>query len=595
MGEYLRPDIYVERSSEGERPISLVGSSTGAFVGICPRGKIGEALLVTNWSEFIRKTALGLDTPFMATSDLAYAVYGFFQNGGSRAYISRAAHSTAAKATCKIPASTGLTFTALDEGDWANDLLDVDVVPYNTDAVKQVETATVIGTITGTGNATVTITAAGMTGSPKAISVAVNENDTATVVAGKIRTALNADSAVTALFTVGGTGANVVLTRKICAANDSTLNIAIANGTCTGLTAAPTSTDTTAGVAATSYTVKVTFNGELVETFEDVVSTTSAANYYDVAINGVSEYLTAELNATLVEGSATMAGGVNGVSDIVDNDFLTALTAFDGTEINLVAIPGQTSDAMLNGITAYCQGRADCFGILEVPMGKDTTEAKATVVGLTASDYGAVYYPWIKVVDPLSTVGRLRLTPPSGHIMGMIARTDKNRGVHKAPAGEEATLMGVVELETNLGNGDLEILNPVSCNSIIAKPRVGIVVWGARTLSTDAKRRYVSDVRFDIQIEVSCKGGTGWVVFEPNDELLWGRFSRSLEALLYGLWKNDKALKGTKKEEAYYVKCDAELNTQQAIDAGKVIAEIGYAKKRPAEFVILRIVQKSST
>lgn len=596
MGEYLRPDVFIEREVSGERPISTTGTSTGAFVGVCPRGKIGEALLVTNWSEFIEKTSLGLDTPFMASSDLAYAVYGFFQNGGSRAYISRAAHNTAAKASLKIPVGTGIEFTAYDEGSWANTDLEVVVEPYNA-AVKQVETATVVGTITGSGNATVTITAAGMTGSPKAISVAVVENDTASGVAGKIRTALNLDADITSLFTVGGTGDLVSLTKKLCATNDGTLNIATTNGTCTGLTPAATSANTTEGVAPTSYNVLVTFKGLQVEKFENVVSTTSSDRYYDVLINGVSKYITAELLGTLVEGTGVMSGGVDGVSDIVDADYLGAngLLAFDGTAINLVSIPGQTSDAILNGITSYCQNRGDCFAILEVPLGKTVSQAKTTVQGITASDYAAIYYPWIKVVDPLSSVGRLRLTPPSGHIMGMYARVDKNRGVYKAPAGEEAILAGVVELENSIGNSDVEILNPVGCNCILAKPSTGIVVWGARTLSTDSKRRYVSDVRLDIMVEESCKSGTSWVVFEPNDELLWGRFSRSLESFLYGLWKNDKALKGIKKEEAYYVKCDAELNTPEVIDSGRVIAEIAYAKKRPAEFVVIRIVQKSST
>ena len=117
-------------------------------------------------------------------------------------------------------------------------------------------------------------------------------------------------------------------------------------------------------------------------------------------------------------------------------------------------------------------------------------------------------------------------------------------------------------------------------------------MWGARSMSTNSQRRYVSDVRMDVFVEVSCKKGTSWVVFEPNDEMLWSRYAKSLASFLDAQWRNG-ALKGVKKEEAYYVKCDSELNPNSSVNNGFVIAEIGYAKKKPAEFVIMRIVQKS--
>jgi len=477
MAELLRPDVYVERVASGERPIATVGTSTGAFVGIAPRGEVGKAVLCSNWSEFIDNFSLGLDTPFMANSDLAYAVYGFFQNGGSRCYVTRVASDTAAKANIKVPAETGIEFTAIDEGTWANTNLSVEVT---------------------------------------------------------------------------------------------------ANG-------------------ATEFDVTVKLGTTVVETFTGCSNTATADNYYDILINGVSKYITVELLKTLAVGTGVFAGGADGISDLVDADYLgdNGIESLDGIDVNLIAIPGQTSDSVLDGITAYCGSREDCFAILDAPMNKTVQEMVAVKENLNASDYGALYYPWIKVIDPLSSVGRLRLTPPSGHIMGVYARTDKKRGVHKAPAGDEATVLGVVELETPVGKSGIETLNPLGVNSIIAKPNIGIVIWGARTLSSDPKRRYVSDVRFDINVEVSCRRGTSWVVFEPNDEELWKRYKGSLESFLDSAWRNGM-LKGAKKEEAYYVKCDSELNTTATIDAGKVIAEIAYAKKRPTEFVIIKIVQKSA-
>lgn len=475
--EFLRPDVYVERVPSGERPISSVGTSTGAFVGVAPRGIIGKPLLCTNWSEFIENTAYGLDTPFMVNSDLAYAVYGFFQNGGSRCYVVRTAHETAKKASVKIPEENGVTFYALDEGTWANNALAVQVV-----------------------------------------------------------------------------------------ANEDNL-----------------------------FDVIVKFNNTVVEQFTGCSNDPQSPDYYDFKINNISKFITVEVLKELVAGEGIMTGGEDGIEDITDEDYIgdIGLKALDGVEVNLVAIPGQTSAAVLRGLLEYCEKRGDCFAILDAPLGNSVQEVVAFRASLSASDYGALYYPWIKVVDPLSNVGRLRLTPPSGHIMGLYARTDKKRGVYKAPAGEEATLSGVVELETIVGEGALELLNPQSINAIIARPNIGIIVWGARTLSNNTNRRYVSDVRLDINIEVSCRKGTSWVVFEPNDEDLWKRFRSSLESYLDTLWRG-KVLKGATKEQAYYVKCDAELNTASTIDAGLVIAEIGYAKKRPAEFVVIRIVQKAS-
>jgi phage tail sheath protein FI len=471
MGEYLRPDVYVERVASGERPISAVGTSCGAFVGLAQRGKLNVAQLVTNWSEFIEKFAFGLDTPFASWSDLAYSVYGFFQNGGSRCYVVRTGDSAAAKAKVLIPVETGVTFTALDEGAWANSLK-------------------------------VTVTA--------------------------------------------GTGSN--------------------------------------------FDVEVKLGTVVVEIFKGLTNTATDATYYATSINGISKYITVEAGKSLVAGSGNLAGGDDGKTNLLDSDILESLTALDTVEINILAVPGETSTAVLKGILDYCSGRQDCFAILDSPVGQDVQAMVTLRADMTACDYGAIYYPWIKVVDPLATTNTLRLTPPSGHLAGLYARTDKTRGVYKAPAGTDAVISGAVELETALSDGDVEILNPLSVNCIMAKPNVGIVVWGARTLSSNSKRRYVSDVRFDIMVEVSCRKGTQWVVFEPNDEKLWSRIVASLGSFFFARWKEGQ-LKGVKKEQAYYIKCDAELNPQTIIDEGKVIAEVGYAKIRPGEFFILRIVQ----
>ncbi len=473
---YTRPDVYVERVNTEQQPIPSVNPSVGAFVGIAPRGEIGVAHRVANWSDYVRTYARGLSMPFLKDSDLSYAVYGFFQNGGSTCYISRCASGTAAKASVVVPLA-GLTFSAKDEGTWAKDTLKVEVV---------------------------------------------------------------------------------------------------AN--------------------ATLFDVIISMGSQVIESFVELSNVVDSDNYYFNVINDKSNMVTVT-EGTLAVGNGIMTGGDDGVSGIADADYLglRGIKAFDAIErIGLLAIPGQTSAVVLQGVVDYCESRGDCFAILDLPLNSTAQQAK-TAKSAIVGDAGATYFPWGKVLDPLSRQGKLRLCPPSGHVMGMYARTDSKRGVHKVPAGEEAQLKGFFGLESVVSPDDMSLLNPVGVNCIISKTNKGVIVWGGRSISKDPKRRYVSDVRLDINIETSCYDGTQWAVFEPNDEDLWGKLETTLKSFLYTKWNDDKALKGKTAEEAYYVKCDEELNTPESLDSGVVIAEIGYAKKRPAEFVVIRIVQKTAS
>jgi len=476
MTTYLRPDVYVENVSSGERPTERVTTSVAGFVGVSRRGVMSTPLQVTSWSEFLEKCALGLDTPFLEDFDLAYAVYGFFQNGGKRAYISRVASDTKDKASVQIPVTTGLKYTALDEGTWAN----------------------------------------------------------------------------------------------------TDLTIAVTDGT-----------------VASTFDISIKMYGVEVEKFEGVTNTSTDDNYYVKAINGVSKYITVETGGTVATGNGTMSGGVDGTSDLDDADYTTAMAILSAVSINILVVPGQSSATMVNAITTYCEGRTDCFAILDAPSGQSASDMITNQDSINASDYGALYYPLIKVVDPLSTTGKLKTVPPSGHIAGVYARIDNARGIHKAPAGEESVIQGAVELETYVTTTNQDLLNPLGINSILSKDNIGVVIWGARTLSATSSKRYVSDVRYDIYVERSAFTNTGWAVFEPNDSVLWKRMKESLETFLHDEWLSGR-LKGASRTEAFYVKCDADLNTDTVINQGKVIAEIAYAKKKPAEFVVLKIVQKSA-
>jgi hypothetical protein len=189
-------------------------------------------------------------------------------------------------------------------------------------------------------------------------------------------------------------------------------------------------------------------------------------------------------------------------------------------------------------------------------------------------------------MDPLS--GTKKLIPPGGHIAGIYARSDIERGVHKAPANE--IVRGAVELQFPLTSGEQDILNPRGVNCLRKFRGRGIRVWGARTTSSDSLWKYVNVRRLFLYIEESIEEGTQWVVFEPNNEKLWARVRQSITAFLTTLWRAGW-LMGTKAEEAFFVKCDRSTMTQDDIDNGRLICVIGIAPVKPAEFVIFRIAQ----
>jgi hypothetical protein len=204
------------------------------------------------------------------------------------------------------------------------------------------------------------------------------------------------------------------------------------------------------------------------------------------------------------------------------------------------------------------------------------------------TQYAALYYPWIKVADMTGSNGAMRLVPPSGHMAGIYARSDAERGVHKAPANE--VVSGANGLAVQVTKGEQDMLNPIGVNCIRSFPGRGIRVWGARTLSSNPAWRYVNVRRLFNMIEESIERGTQWVVFEPNDPDLWARVRRDVRAFLSVVWRSG-ALFGTTAADAFYVKCDQETNPPETRDLGQLIVEVGIAPVKPAEFVIFRISQ----
>lgn len=305
----------------------------------------------------------------------------------------------------------------------------------------------------------------------------------------------------------------------------------------------------------------------------------------------------------LVPGVAGSDGTVPGVAEYVGDPLLhTGFNALDKVDLfNLMVLPGdreipEATYLQLNGpASIYCtQHRA--FLLVDAPdswTDVDIPEADATAVNslraLVVKDHSAVFYPKVQYSD----LGLKKLIGPSGMIAGLMARIDSSRGVWKAPAGTEAALFGVLDLEVNLTDLENGVLNKLGVNCLRKFPS-GIVNWGARTLdgSDDigSEWKYIPIRRLALFLEESLFRGTKWIVFEPNDEPLWASIRLNLNAFMLSLFRQG-AFQGSTPDKAFYVKCDGETTTQNDRNLGIVNIEVGFAPLKPAEFVVIKIQQ----
>jgi uncharacterized protein len=280
----------------------------------------------------------------------------------------------------------------------------------------------------------------------------------------------------------------------------------------------------------------------------------------------------------------------------VNADVVAVLKKFEAIdEIAIVAAPGALQQDERLSVIEHCENMKDRFAILD---GLETTTIDVPSIqgAVRDSDYAALYFPWLQVSDPLSKTGGTVLVPPSGHMAGIYARVDTERGVHKAPANE--VVRGALGLEYLVSKNEQDGLNPLGIN-VIRNLNGGTRVWGARTLGgnqneANGKVKYVNVRRLLIFLEESIDEGTQFVVFEPNNPALWQKITRTVTAFLTTVWR-DGALFGFTPQEAFYVKCDATTNPPEVRDLGQVITEIGVAIVKPAEFVIFRISQLSGS
>jgi phage tail sheath protein FI len=276
---------------------------------------------------------------------------------------------------------------------------------------------------------------------------------------------------------------------------------------------------------------------------------------------------------------------------------LAALGEID--DIAIVALPDggayddlQNSQAAADRLITHAELFRYRIAVVDAPANSSMTEIRH-FRGRFDSKYAALYHPWIEILDPLERPAqgappRKLLLPPSGFVTGIYARSDIERGVHKAPANE--IVRGLTRLEANINKARQDVLNPEGINALRFFEGRGNRVWGARTISSDPEWKYVNVRRLFIYLEHSIDLGTQWAVFEPNNSRLWASIRQTVEDFLLVLWR-DGALLGDKPEDAFFVRCDRTTMTQNDLDNGRLICLIGVAPTKPAEFVIFRIGQ----
>ncbi len=382
---------------------------------------------------------------------------------------------------------------------------------------------------------------------------------------------------------------------------------------------------------ATHFNLSIYYGGTTAllnkETWVNLAMSQSDANgrYFASMLNNIntgSQYIT----VVDVEGTTTtpgnvpvtlaatvLAGGVDGTAT-TDTEILNALPLLNNVSGPLLLnIPGNSDAAAIAGAQSYAQTRniaEDVFVVIDPPVGTAATSALATqgITGCTAAgatatgsyflqncgatDCSAVYWPWLLINDPSNSVpGAVRLVPPGGAVMGMIVKNDQNNGCWKAPAGVRVgALQGVVGLQYTPSNADLDNLNYNNVNAIKPVTGSGLVVWGARTLSSLVNSRYINVRRLLTFIETTVQQTLQAAIFESNDAVLWQSVTVTVDTFLGGLFA-DGAFAGTAASLSYFITCDSTVNTPTTIASGQLICVVGVAPVIPAEFIILQISQ----
>ena len=564
MPEYQSPGVYVEEVDTGSKSVEGASTSTAGFLGETERGPV-EPTLITSFGEF--KRTFG-SSP--ASSDLDAAVDGYFKNGGSRCYVGRV---TAAdyddRASATIAAADGteiFELSANGPGEWGTsvaaivsdgrgEFFDLTVRYWSSDIERVSQPSAADPSPApdlehtyedlSTDPQSSQFYEAQLAGSVLVEAEYLSEGQPTEGL-----TWLSQSSAKRAASDGGTTGELVVEIPEDLEDKKKAELQEIGE---------PLELDGSQKKAELKSELEAIRDGE-----KDVD--------VDVASDLDAKPETDEVCLSDYEGT-DQPGKRTGLAGLKQHD-----------DISLVCVPDENDiNGLTDAVVAHCENKGDRFAILQAPQVAGAVSDMETPVD---SSYAGYYYPWITVSDPHTN--REKLVPPGGHVAGIMARSDATHGVHAAPANEP--VRGALELQHDITKDEQDILNPKGINCLRSFQGRGIQLWGARTTSSDPSWKYINVRRLFLYVEQSIEEGTEWAVFESNDKDLWARVRQSVENFLTTVWR-DGGLQGSTADEAFYVKCGEETMTQDDIDNGRLIVEIGISPVKPAEFVVFRIGQ----
>lgn len=575
MADIRSPGVYLEKV-EGRVPgLALTETGQPALLGFATRGPLHEPVRLTSLNDFAN-----LYGPPVEGGYLAESVRGFFENGGEVCYVMRIAHTfqrgrseIATRAALEVLDREGqptLKVEARDEGEWGN-----------------------------------------------AIRV-------------EVKTPPPAQTFITRDLLVGDTRMQVRSARgiqpgSICRVHDGKSERFLTITRVDGKTLAwhePLDIGFKSNAPTYIEPITLEINASVPgykESFTNLSLSPASHRYFARLINNDSQLIRVHdlkspspfpLNLPVNVEKGQLDGGLDGLRDITPQDFIGfnngpehryGLGALEiVSDVDLIAIPDlyaavkigwgrgfrspKDAQAIQEAMLNHCEKLRSRLALLDLP--PDTGHEQALQWRLQFdSAFGAFYYPWIIVAND----GRRTVkVPPSGHVAGVIARSDKEHGVHKPPANEP--MLGVVDLDFLLHDSHLASLNRQGINCIKHLPGRGIRIWGARTISSDPQWRFVNVRRIFNAIITALEEGTLWITFEPNNAELWKKIEQVVRGFLNQLWVRG-FFQGASADEAFYVRCDARVNTPESVDAGRLICEIGLAPVRPAEFIIFHVEQ----
>ncbi|HKX95720.1 MAG TPA: phage tail sheath subtilisin-like domain-containing protein [Methylibium sp.] len=611
MPEYLAPGVYVEETSFRAKSIEGVGTSTTAFAGPTRKGPIaGPELLpeiLTSYADFERVYGGHADLQMTAAAPadarpinyLAHAVRAYFNEGGSRLYVARvylaAAGGDGRARTAQLGAApesdaSRIRFAARFPGRCGNGAQPTTEQP----ALRGIQTREIVapapqrvldsapdGSLARTGEGTAASAFAYLLkrGGQWFVPAADGTLPAAPAAAGALA---NASLITLAVITTDADGGSLAI---------DDLGYDSAHPRYVG-TVMPATPNRRADQIENLYAIQLG-TGVHARALLDAL-------FPDAQNTGADAAATALLRRNGRRGSFALDGGLDGANPTAAayTPAFEALAKLD--DIAIVAAPGSSAyperDAIRNALITHAEGRR-MYRIAVLDTDERLNAGAARNARATIdSKYAALYYPWVVIANPNARPGRDDIPreialPPAGFVCGIYARNDIERGVHKAPANE--VVRGALRFEREISFGEQEMLNPLGVNCLRFFPGRGYRVWGARTASSDPEWKYVNIRRYFNYLESSIDRGTQWAVFEPNGERLWANVRETIASFLYNEWRNG-ALLGSKAEEAYFVRCDRSTMTQNDLDNGRLVCQIGVAALKPAEFVIFRIGQKTA-